>query len=76
MQADSRVGRRKAPRIMEGEDKSPSSNNHSNPTHFRCKLHLENKRKLNPWAIESSFTQVIGSKLATIRSNNESEFVI
>ena len=36
----------------------------------------EKKRTFNPWAIEKSFTQVLGSKLATIRSNNVSEFVI
>ena len=34
------------------------------------------KRTFNPWAIEKKFTQEIGSKPATIRSNNESDFVI
>ena len=36
----------------------------------------ENRRNFNPLAIEKSFTQKIGSKPATLRSNNESEFVI
>ena len=36
----------------------------------------EKKIKLNTRAIEKSFTQEFGSKPATIRSNNESEFVI
>ena len=36
----------------------------------------EKKRNFNPWAIEKSFTQEIGSTPATIRSNSEIEFVI
>ena len=36
----------------------------------------EKKRTFNPWAIEKSLTQEIESKPATIRSNNESEFII
>ena len=36
----------------------------------------ENERKFNPWAIEKSFAQETGSKLAIIKSNKESEFVI
>ena len=35
----------------------------------------ENKIKFSPWATEKRFTQEIGSKPATIRSFNESEFV-
>ena len=31
--------------------------------------------KINPWAIVKSFTQDIGSNPATIRSENESQFV-
>ena len=34
------------------------------------------KRKFKPGAIEESFTQEFGTKPATIRSYNESEFVI
>ena len=59
---------------MAGEDVSPKSNHQSYPTHFRCKKDPEKKRKFNPWAIEKSSTQEIGSQSATIRSNNESEF--
>ena len=33
----------------------------------------ENKIKFNSWALEKCLTQEIGSKPATIRSNNESE---
>ena len=39
-------------------------------------MNPERKRTFNPWAVEKSFTQEIGSTPATIRSNNESEFVI
>ena len=46
------------------------------PTHFRCKIDPEKKRTFHPRAIEKSFSQEIGGKPATIRSNNESEFVI
>ena len=70
------MGRQRAVQIMAGEDESPRSNPQSYPTHFRCKMDLENKRNFNPWAIENSFIQEIGSKPATIRSNNESEFEI
>ena len=34
------------------------------------------EKKFNPLAIEKRFTQEIGSKPATIISNNESEFII
>ena len=34
-----------------------------------------NRRKFNPWAIEKSHIQENGSKHATKRLNNESEFV-
>ena len=34
------------------------------------------KRTFNPWGVEKSFIQEIGSKPAAIRSNNESVFVI
>ena len=36
----------------------------------------EKKRTFNPWVIEKSFSQEIGSKPDIIRSINESEFVI
>ena len=36
----------------------------------------EKKRKFNPWPIEKSFTKEIGNKLAIVRSNHESKFVI
>ena len=39
------------------------------------KMDPEKKRIFNPWAIERTFSQEIGSKPATIRSNNESELV-
>ena len=39
-------------------------------------MNQEKKRKFNPWAIEKSFTQAIGSKPDTKRSKNDSEFVI
>ena len=42
----------------------------------RCKMDPEKKRTFDPWATEKSFTQEFGNKLATIRSNNEFEFVI
>ena len=76
MQADSRVGRQRTLQILAGEDESPRSNPQSYPTHFRCKRDPEKKPAFSPWAIEKSLTQEIGSKPATIRSNNESEFVI
>ena len=34
------------------------------------------ERKFNTWAVEKNFTREIGSKPATIRSNNETEFFI
>ena len=76
MQADSRGRRRRALQILVGEDESPRSNPQSYPTHFTCKVDPEEKRIFNPWAIEKCLTQEIGSKPATIRSNNESEFII
>ena len=36
----------------------------------------EKNKIFNPWVIGMSFTQEIGSKPATINSNNKSEFVI
>ena len=62
MQADSRVGRRRALQILAGADESLRSNPQSYPTHFRCKMDPENKRKFNPWVIENIFAQEIGSK--------------
>ena len=76
MQAHIRVGRQRALKFVAGEDESLISNPHSYPTHFRCKIDPDNKRKFSPRAIEKSFIRKIGSKPATIRSNNESEFVI
>ena len=76
MQADSRVGRRRALQILAGEDESPRSKPQSYPTHFTCKIDPEKKRAFNPWPIEKSLTQEIGSKPATIKSNKESEFII
>ena len=73
MQADGRVGRGKALQILAGEDESPRLNPVSYPTQFRCKFDPE---KFNPWTIEKSFTQEIGSQPTTIRSNNKSEFVV
>ena len=37
MQADSRVGRRRALKFQAGEDESPRLNPQSNPIRFRCK---------------------------------------
>ena len=34
------------------------------------------RKKFNPWVIEKSFTQKIGSEPATIRSNNESKIAL
>ena len=65
MQADIRVRRRQA-----------KPNPISYPTYSRCKIDSENKRSVNPWAIEKSFTQEVGSKTVTLRSNNEFDFVI
>ena len=76
MQADSRVGRRRALQFTAGEHMSPRSSPQSYPAHFRCKIDPEQKRKSNPWAIEKSFTQQIASKPATKRSNNKSKFLI
>ena len=76
MQADSRVGRRRALQTLAIKDDSPRSNTPSFPTHFTCKMDPEKKRTFNPWAIEKSLTQEIGSKPATIRSTNETEFII
>ena len=47
MQADSRLGGIRALQIL-GEDESARSNPHSYPTHYRCKMDPENKRKFNP----------------------------
>ena len=68
------VSRRRAP-IMVGEEESPKSNLNSYPTHFRCKIDPEKKRKLKSWAKEKSLTQEIRRNPATIRPNNGSEFV-
>ena len=76
MQADGRVGTRRALQILAGEDEFPRSNPQSYPTHFRCIMDPENEMKFNPWAIEKSLTLEIGSKPATIRSNNESDFLL
>ena len=76
MQANSRVGRRRALQILTGEDESPRSNHQLSPTHFRCKMGPERKRTFKPWAIKKRFTQEIRRKPATIRSNNESKFVV
>ena len=76
MQADSRVGRRRALQVLAEKDESPRSNPQSYPAYFTCKMDPENKRTFNPWAIEKSLTQEIGSKPATKRSNSESEFFI
>ena len=76
MQADSRVGRRRALQILAGEDESPRSNPQSYPTHFKFKMDPEKKRAFNPWALVKSFIQEIGSKPATISSNNECKAVI
>ena len=62
MQTDRKVGRRVA-KIK--------------PSLIPYTFQMQNgSRKFHPWAIEKSFTQQIRSKPATIRSNNESEFVI
>ena len=76
MLADNRMGRRRALQILAGEHESPRSHPLSYPAHFRFKKDRGKKKKINPWAIEKNFTQEIGGKPATIRSNNESEFVI
>ena len=76
MQTDCRVGRQKALQILAREDGSPRSNHQTYPTHFRCKMGPETKSKFNPWTIDKSFTQEIGTKRATIRSTNDSEFFI
>ena len=75
IKADSRVGRR-ALQILTGEHESPRSHPQSYPTHFRYKMDPENKRTFNKWAIEKNFTQKIGSKPATIRTNNASQLLI
>ena len=66
MQADNTVGRGRALQILAGEFESPRSNPQSYLTHFRCKMDPEKKRTFSPWVTEP----------ASIRSNNESEFVI
>ena len=45
VQADSRVGRRTALQTLAGEDESPGSNPQSYPTHFKCKMEPEKKKK-------------------------------
>ena len=76
MQANSRVGRRRALQILAEEDESQRSNTQSFPKHFTCKMDPEKKRTFHQWAIEKSLTQEIGSKPATIKSTNESELFI
>ena len=46
MQADSRVGRRRALQILAGEDESPRSNPLSYPTHFRSKMDPEEEKEI------------------------------
>ena len=76
MPADCRMGSRRVLQILAGEDVSPKSNPRSHPTHFRCKMDPKNKIKLNPWVVEKSLIKEIESTPDTIRSNNESDFVI
>ena len=76
MQANSRVGRRRALRILAGKmSLQDQTLNHT--LHISdAKCIQKKERTFNPWAIEKCFTQEIGSKPATIRWNKESEFVI
>ena len=48
MQADTRVGRRRALQILAGEDESPRSKPQSYPTHFTFKMNPENKKNIQP----------------------------
>ena len=48
MQADSRVGRRRALQFLAGEDASSRSNPLLYPEHFKCKMEPEKKGKFNP----------------------------
>ena len=46
MQADSRVGRRRALQFLVGQDESSRLNPLSYPTHFRCRLDPEKIKKI------------------------------
>ena len=77
IQAESKVGRRRAIQMLAGEDESPRNNAISYPTHFRCKMITDENKKYNPWAIEKSFTNEIGKKPISIRSSAQpSEYII
>ena len=74
MQADSKMGRRRALESIARENESTRSNTQIHPTHFNCKMDPE--KKISTWAVEKSFTQENGCEPATMRPNNESEFFI
>ena len=76
MQADSRVGKRRASQILARNDESPRSNPESYTTHFRRTKQIRKRKDSSThgqWKIvlpkKSEAIQIIGS-------NNESEFVI
>ena len=46
------------------------------PAVFNCKLDPANKRKITPFLLEKCIEQIIGSKPRTIRTRDESTFVV
>ena len=74
MQPDSRVKRLRALQsLQEKMSLQDQTLNHTLPI---TDANGPRKEKFNRCVIEKSFTREIGSKLYTIRPNNESEFVI
>ena len=61
---------------MSGEGTELTTNTKKYVSYFSCIMTLEGKIFFNPWSIEKSITQKLGTTLKTIRSQSETKFVI
>jgi len=76
IQSQERVGRRRAIQILKGEDVEPTEKARKFPTHFACTMSSREKRSFTPWSIEKCLSNELGSKPKSIRSRNDTEFII
>lgn len=76
IQEKERVTIRRARQIIEGETEAPTKASKKFPTHFNCMMGEENKRKFTPWLLEKSISNCLGSKPRTIRTLNNTTFVV
>ena len=76
IQEKERVTIRRARQILEGECEHSVKPAKRFPTHYNCTMAEGSKKKFTPWLLEKSISKCLGSNPRTIRTLNNTTFVV